>query len=289
METKSLRLEKRRLLCLTFVVIIAIIIETDQSLVSDDETEEKKPIINPYHIFEANGIYDRKYGHFSEEQRTQALQMARHMFQFGYDSYMKYAFPADELNPIDCTGRGPDVDNPSNININDVLGDYSLTLYSIHSNIGFKPLIVLIMFRVDCLDTLVVMRNISEFKRAVGLVIENVNFDKDSTVQVFEANIRVLGALISAHLLIVDSKQPFGDLKPGNWYSKQLLDLAQDLAARLLPAFDESKTGLPFPRVNLRNGVPKECEWFTAHTCTSGAGSLLLEFGILSRLTGFLN
>lgn len=27
------------------------------------------------------------------------------MFYFGYDNYMKYAFPEDELNPIDCQGR----------------------------------------------------------------------------------------------------------------------------------------------------------------------------------------
>ena len=26
------------------------------------------------------------------------------MFTFGYDSYMKYAFPKDELDPIHCTG-----------------------------------------------------------------------------------------------------------------------------------------------------------------------------------------
>ena len=87
---------------------------------------------NPYHMFEAKGWYDRKYGRLSEAKRTEGLLKARHMFQFGYDSYMKYAFPKDELNPIDCNGRGPDVDNPSNININDVLGDYSLTLL-VHS------------------------------------------------------------------------------------------------------------------------------------------------------------
>lgn len=34
--------------------------------------------------------------------------------------------------------------------------------------------------------------NVSEFQRAVKLVIDNVSFDKDSTVQVFEANIRFL-------------------------------------------------------------------------------------------------
>lgn len=35
-----------------------------------------------------------------------------------------------------------------------------------------------------------VLGNVSEFQRAVKLVIETVSFDKDSTVQVFEANIR---------------------------------------------------------------------------------------------------
>ena len=54
------------------------------------------------------------------------LDETRQMFTFGYDSYMKYAFPQDELDPIHCKGRGPDYENPSNININDVLGDYSL-------------------------------------------------------------------------------------------------------------------------------------------------------------------
>ncbi len=38
--------------------------------------------------------------------------MARDMFYFGYDNYMKFAFPEDELNPIACEGRGPDVLNP---------------------------------------------------------------------------------------------------------------------------------------------------------------------------------
>lgn len=35
-------------------------------------------------------------------------------------------------------------------------------------------------------------------------------------------------------------------------------------------------------QVNLREGVPDGC---TTHTCTAGAGTLLLEFGILSRLS----
>jgi mannosidase alpha-like ER degradation enhancer 1 len=108
----------------------------------------------------------------------------------------------------------------------------------------------------------------------------------DTTVQVFEANIRILGALLSAHLLITDPKQLFGDLRPPG-YTRELLDLAHDLATRLLPAFENSSTGLPYPRVNLRHGVPsaEDCEWCANETCTAGAGSLLLEFGLLSHLT----
>jgi len=33
------------------------------------------------------------------------LKETREMFIFGYDSYMKYAFPLDELDPIHCTGK----------------------------------------------------------------------------------------------------------------------------------------------------------------------------------------
>uniref|UniRef100_A0A8D8LQK8 ER degradation-enhancing alpha-mannosidase-like protein 1 n=1 Tax=Cacopsylla melanoneura TaxID=428564 RepID=A0A8D8LQK8_9HEMI len=69
-----------------------------------------------------------KYGSFPESLRIEMREQSRSMFYFAYDSYMKYAFPLDELNPVNCSGRGPDYDNPSNININDVLGDYCLTL-----------------------------------------------------------------------------------------------------------------------------------------------------------------
>ncbi|KAK2171103.1 hypothetical protein NP493_1103g00040 [Ridgeia piscesae] len=216
------------------------------------------------HFFKKNwGSYDRKYGNFPESERLEMLEEARKMFQFGYDNYMRHAFPKDELNPIYCTGRGPDYENPSNININDVLGDYALTL-------------------VDSLDTLAVMGNTSEFKRAVQLVIEHVSFNKSNTVQVFEVTIRILGGLLSAHLIIRDPLQPFGNVVPPD-YDNELLQMAHDLANRLMPAFDCTGTGIPYPRVNLMTGVPKNC---LNLTCTSGAGSLMLEFGLLSRLLG---
>lgn len=56
--------------------------------------------------------YLNKYGHFSERERLEMLEEAKKMFYFGYDNYMKHAFPKDELNPIYCSGRGPDYDNP---------------------------------------------------------------------------------------------------------------------------------------------------------------------------------
>ncbi|XP_014021636.1 ER degradation-enhancing alpha-mannosidase-like protein 1 isoform X2 [Salmo salar] len=207
--------------------------------------------------------YDRRYSSFPDTLKIKMKGMAKDMFYFGYDNYMKYAFPEDELNPIDCQGRGPDVLNPSNININDVLGNYSLTL-------------------IDTLDTLLVLGNVSEFHRAVKLVIDTVSFDKDSTVQVFEANIRILGSLISAHILLTDPKHPFGNVGLED-YDNELLHLAHDLAVRLLPAFENTSTGIPYPRVNLKSGVPPDS---INETCTAGAGSLLVEFGILSRLIG---
>jgi len=87
-------------------------------------------------------------------------------------------------------------------------------------------------------------------------------------------------------------------------YDGQLLRLALDLAERLLPAF-HTATGLPYPRVNLRHGVPfytnsplnmdpehGQCPTSPptnaeiTETCSAGAGSLVLEFTTLSRLTG---
>ncbi|OZJ02135.1 hypothetical protein BZG36_04798 [Bifiguratus adelaidae] len=222
--------------------------------------------------------------HMSPSRREALRESAREMFSHGWDNYKRWAFPADELNPLLCSGRGRDRLKPlvliglrpqlhmtqmdlhahallrNNININDILGDYSLTL-------------------VDTLDTLPVMGNCSEFAWAVQSVIDLVSFDVDSKVQVFEANIRLLGGLLSGHIMAMDN--PFG-CRLSN-YQGELLAKAKDLADRLMPAFLISPTGIPFPRVNLRYGVPKS---ETMETCTAGVGSLVLEFGVLSRLIG---
>jgi hypothetical protein len=54
---------------------------------------------------------------------------------------------------------------------------------------------------IDALDTLVIMGNDSEFRRAADLVLSTVNVDANVNVSVFETNIRVIGGLLSAHML----------------------------------------------------------------------------------------
>ncbi|XP_066910395.1 ER degradation-enhancing alpha-mannosidase-like protein 1 [Clytia hemisphaerica] len=212
-------------------------------------------------IYNKLPLFAQQYSYFPEDERLRMKNKVKDMFYFGYNNYMKYAFPLDELNPIFCTGRGPDKENIDNININDVLGGYSLTL-------------------IDSLDTLAVIGNHSEFKNAVSRVISNVNFNTDNTIQIFEAAIRVLGGLLSAHLLIVSPSKEFQSLRPQD-YGDELLNMAHDLANRLLVAFEGTQTGIPWPRVNLISGVPPNC---ATSTCTAGAGTLVLEFGILGRL-----
>lgn len=56
--------------------------------------------------------YDKRYEKIEPSELEIAKEQAKEMFYFGYDNYMKYAFPMDELDPIHCRGRGPDYDNP---------------------------------------------------------------------------------------------------------------------------------------------------------------------------------
>lgn len=103
--------------------------------------------------------------------------------------------------------------------------------------------------------------------------------------------IRALGALLSTYQRLSALPDDFqGQAKAlglpraveVKHYAPRMLELAKDLGERLLPAFKTS-TGLPYARVNLRHGVEAR---ETVETCTAGAGSLVLEFTLLSRLTG---
>lgn len=121
------------------------------------------------------------------------------------------------------------------------------------------------------------MGDVDGFHAGVGLVIQHVDFSRHAyTVQVFESTIRMMGGLLACHLFLTDPKHNMS--MPG--YRDELLNLAHDLGKRLMPAFNTT-TGIPYARVNLIHGVVDE---ETSETCSAGAGSLLLEFGVLSRL-----
>ncbi|KAK3043491.1 hypothetical protein RJ639_002070 [Escallonia herrerae] len=196
------------------------------------------------------------------------------MFYHAFDGYMDHAFPRDELRPLSCEGE-------------DTLGGYALTL-------------------IDSLDTLALLGDRERFISSVEWISKNLRFDINKTVSVFETTIRILGGLISAHLIASDyatnakgrvSKSKM--MKPNLvfvrmriagekqerssipvrtlWFSMklpallsgttrrftgmrvpayddELLNLAEDLARRLLPAF-HTPTGIPFGSVNLLHGV----------------------------------
>ncbi|KAH7344593.1 alpha-mannosidase [Rhizoctonia solani] len=198
---------------------------------------------------------------WTKERKLEFRETTRQLWHHGFDSYMDHAFPMDELMPKACRGRGPDYANPANIGHNDVMANFSLTL-------------------VDNLDTFVTFNNYSGFEWAVRQVIDNVSFDQDVKPQVFEITIRGMGGLLSGHMFAADKEGRWGFGIP--WYNDELLSLAYDLGRRLLPAFG-TNTGIPFARINLRHGVSKT---ETFETCTAGAGSLLLEWTTLSRLSG---
>jgi hypothetical protein len=232
---------------------------------------------------------------------------------------MAHAFPEDELRPISCKPQTRNRDNPADIGLNDVLGNYSLTLID-----SLSTLAILASAQDD--DRRDKRQPLRDFQDGVKSLVElygdgtnstrcgtrACGFDLDSKVQVFETNIRGVGGLLSAHLFAIgelpihgydpvwkEGKNPGIRWRNGLIYHGQLLNLAHDLASRLLPAFSTS-TDIPYPRVNLRTGIPfyLDTEGFCrvdgsssepreiTENCAAGAGSLVLEFSTLSRLTG---
>ena len=122
----------------------------------------------------------------------------------------------------------------------------------------------LLMTPVDSLDTMILMGFKKEANATREYILKNLSFDKDIEVQNFEITIRLLGGLLSSYQLTGD---------------KRLLALAEDLGNRLLPVF-ESPTGIPYRYVNLKTGKVRG-----EKTNPAEAGTLLIEFGTLARLT----
>lgn len=118
---------------------------------------------------------------------------------------------------------------------------------------------------IDALDTMILMGLDAEADTARAFLVNHLSWDRDVFVKVFEFTIRGLGGLLSSYQLTGDAR---------------FLQLAEDLARRMLPAF-RSPTGLPYVDVNLKTGAVRGTV-----TNPGEAGTLLVEFGTLSMLTG---
>ncbi len=166
------------------------------------------------------------------DRRALAAEV-RAEFLHAWRGYERYAWGHDELRPLSKTYHDW----------------YAEPLY---------------MTQVDALDTLILMGLKDEAQKTHAFIVNNLSFDKNISVQVFEITIRHLGGLLACYQLTGD---------------RRLLTLAEDLGTRLLPAFN-SKTSIPYRFVNLRTGAVRE-----AVTNPAEAGTLLIEFGTLSKLT----
>lgn len=119
---------------------------------------------------------------------------------------------------------------------------------------------------IEALDTLYVMGLDSDLADGVAWIKQNANFDIDGDFHVFEAIIRVVGGLLAGYLATGE---------------KKLLDLTVDVTDRLLPAFTKSPTGMPYQYVNFHTGA------VSGNTPPlAEIGTNILEFGLLSKLTG---
>jgi Glycosyl hydrolase family 47 len=119
---------------------------------------------------------------------------------------------------------------------------------------------------IEALDTLYVMELDDEVTLGVNWIKQNLDFDIDGDFHVFEFIIRVLGGLLAGYLATGD---------------KDLLRLAVQSGDLVLPAFTQSPTGMPYQYVNFHTGALSGTTPPIAEI-----GSNILEFGVLSQLTG---
>jgi len=166
--------------------------------------------------------------------RTALAARVRAEFQHAWSGYVRLAAGHDELNPV--SGTVHDWTTP----------------------------VIFYMTPLDAFDTMWLMGLEHEAAETKALLLDKLSFDRDSSVQVFEITIRVLGGLLSAYQLTGEPR---------------FLALATDLGHRLMPAFD-SPTGMPYRFVNLKTGRTSDPVSNPAEV-----GTLILEFGTLAKLS----
>ncbi|XP_043913988.1 endoplasmic reticulum mannosyl-oligosaccharide 1,2-alpha-mannosidase isoform X2 [Protopterus annectens] len=176
---------------------------------------------------------EQKQGTGVNSERKKAVIEA---FQHAWKGYREFAWGHDELKPISKS---------------------------------FAEWFGLGLTIIDALDTLWILGLKEEFEEAKKWVANELSFEKNVDVNLFESTIRILGGLLSTYHLTGDSI---------------FLEKAKDLGNRLMPAFN-TLSHVPFSDVNIGRGVAHPPRW-TSDSTVAEVTSIQLEFRELSRLTG---
>ncbi|EAW48185.1 mannosidase, alpha, class 1A, member 1, isoform CRA_a [Homo sapiens] len=142
------------------------------------------------------------------------IQMMKH----AWNNYKGYAWGLNELKPISKGGHSS----------------------SLFGNIKGATI-------VDALDTLFIMEMKHEFEEAKSWVEENLDFNVNAEISVFEVNIRFVGGLLSAYYLSGEEI-----------FRKK----AVELGVKLLPAF-HTPSGIPWALLNMKRwmcNIPRAME-----------------------------
>lgn len=123
---------------------------------------------------------------------------------------------------------------------------------------------------VDALDTVIIMGLKDETRKAIDWIKNNLNFNRNEFVSLFETTIRFLGGLLSAYEMTGE---------------RILLEKAIDLGNRLLRGY-ETGTGIPYCNINLQNGQKINPDWNGRNSVLSEFGTVQLEMRKLSQLSG---
>ncbi|KAK4619976.1 Mannosyl-oligosaccharide alpha-1,2-mannosidase [Fulvia fulva] len=184
----------------------------------------------------------------SAQERQERSAAVKEMFKFAWNGYYRYAFPNDELQPV----------NNSFSNSRNGWGASA----------------------ADALSTALVMESgeiVNQIVNYVPSIDWSVSKD-DEAVSLFETTIRYLGGLLSGYDLLTG---PLKELVDDESKVQALLDQAQNLANNLSYAFD-TPTGIPHNNLIFSNRSN------TGDTTNGLAtiGTLVLEWTRLSDLTG---
>lgn len=142
---------------------------------------------------------------------------------------------------------------------------------------------------VDAMDTLLYVDSLTtdpavkaevnhELEAITKWCAETLDYDIDAEVNIFETTIRMLGGLLSSYHLIESGNSTLD--------ASIFLNKAIDLADRLIPAFNQTETGIPYSSINLHTGQSVKNHVDMGASSTAEFTTLQLEFKYLSIITG---